>query len=133
MNKRVILNVIIFLCKHYMGEGVMGLFSKNKERKGYTSIDSYLKENNLDNDIKSVTNVNIFFMDGEEEDFYLEDHMLFKFKNFIENPEKDFLVLKYYSSLYSDGFSLEEITLMRHGICRFRIDSEKENILVSDS
>ncbi|KXA09418.1 hypothetical protein HMPREF3222_02291, partial [Clostridium perfringens] len=52
--------------------------------------------------------------------------------NFIENPEKDFLVLKYYSSLYSDGFSLEEITLMRHGICRFRIDSEKENILVSD-
>ncbi|WP_258355658.1 hypothetical protein [Clostridium perfringens] len=24
----------------------MGLFSKNKERKGYTSIDSYLKENN---------------------------------------------------------------------------------------
>ncbi|SUY39762.1 Uncharacterised protein [Clostridium perfringens] len=60
MNKRVILNVIIFLCKHYMGEGVMGLFSKNKERKGYTSIDSYLKENNLDNDIKSMTNVNIF-------------------------------------------------------------------------
>ncbi|MGU8951288.1 hypothetical protein ACV3V9_03970 [Clostridium perfringens] len=111
----------------------MGLFSKNKERKGYTSIDSYLKENNLDNDIKSVTNFNIFFMDGEEEDFYLEDHMLLKFKNFIENPEKDFLVLKYYSSLYSDGFSLEEITLMRHGICRFRIDSEKENILVSDS
>ena len=104
----------------------MGLFSKNKERKGYTSIDSYLKENNLDNDIKSVTNVNIFFMDGE-------DDMLLKFKNFIENPEKDFLVLKYYSSLYSDGFSLEEITLMRHGICRFRIDSEKENILVSDS
>ena len=47
----------------------MGLFSKNKERKGYTSIDSYLKENNLDNDIKSVTNVNIFFMDGEDEDF----------------------------------------------------------------
>ena len=38
----------------------MGLFSKKKERKGYTSIDSYLKENNLDNDIKSVTNVNIF-------------------------------------------------------------------------
>ena len=58
----------------------MGLFSKNKERKGYTSIDSYLKENNLDNDIKSVTNVNIFFMDGEDEDFYLEDHMLLKFK-----------------------------------------------------
>ncbi len=29
-------------------------------------------------------------MDGEEEDFYLEDHMLLKFKNFIENPEKDF-------------------------------------------
>ncbi|WP_288678394.1 hypothetical protein [uncultured Clostridium sp.] len=62
----------------------MGLFSKNKERKGYTSI-------------------------------------------------KDFLVLKYYSSLYSDGLILEEITLMRHGICRFRIDSEKENILVSYS
>ena len=54
----------------------MGLFSKNKERKGYTSIDSYLKEKSLDNDIKSVTNVNIFFMDGEEEDFYLEDDML---------------------------------------------------------
>ena len=104
----------------------MGLFSKIKEGKGYTSIDSYLKENNLDNDIKSVTNVNIFFMDGEEDD------MLFKFKKFIENPEKDFLVLKYYSSLYKNGFSLEEITLMRHGICRFRIDSEKENILVSD-
>ena len=111
----------------------MGLFSKIKEGKGYTSIDSYLKENNLDNDIKSVTNVNIFFMDGEEDDFYLEDDMLFKFKKFIENPEKDFLVLKYYSSLYKNGFSLEEITLMRHGICRFRIDSEKENILVSYS
>ena len=79
-----------------------------------------------------MTNVNIFFMDGEEEDFYLEDDMLFKFKKFIENPEKDFLVLKYYSSLYKNGFSLEEITLMRYGICRFRIDSEKENILVSD-
>ena len=80
----------------------MGLFSKIKEGKGYTSIDSYLKENNLDNDIKSVTNVNIFFMDGEEEDFYLEDDMLFKFKKFIENPEKDFLNLKYYSSLYKN-------------------------------
>ncbi len=59
--KRVILNVIIFLCKHYTGVRGNGvILKKNKERKGYTSIDSYLKENNLDNDIKSVTNVNIF-------------------------------------------------------------------------
>ncbi len=49
----------------------MGLFSKNKERKGYTSIDSYLKENNLDNDIKSVTNVNIFFLWMEKKRIFI--------------------------------------------------------------
>lgn len=110
----------------------MGLFSKNKEREEYKSIDSYLEENNLKENIKSVTNVNIFFMDGEEEDFYLEDGMLLKFRNFIENPEKDFILLKYYSSLSGNSFDFEEMTLMRHGICRFIIDKEKENIIVED-
>lgn len=110
----------------------MGLFSKNKKCKGFKSIDSYLKENKLNNTIKTVTNINIFFMDGEEEDFYLDDEMLFKFKKFIENPEKDFIKLKYYSSLSNNSFEFEEITVMRHGICRFVIDNEKENILIED-
>ncbi len=55
------------------------------------------------------------------------------FINFPLKAPKIATDLNFYSSLYSDGFSLEEITLMRHGICRFRIDSEKENILVLDS
>lgn len=46
---------------------------------------------------------------------------------FSKNKEKEG-----YTSISGNSFDFEEMTLMRHGICRFIIDKEKENILVED-